>query len=51
MQRVAMAAVTKGLTELAEKGSAESFLDAMQTRTELYDLLGYTPGEEWPFPS
>ncbi len=51
MQRVAMAAVTKGLMELAEKGSAESFLDAMQTRTELYDLLGYTPGEEWPFPS
>ncbi|MDG2424140.1 MAG: methylisocitrate lyase [Phycisphaerales bacterium] len=51
MQRVAMAAVTRRLGELASQGGAGGFLDAMQTRTELYDLLGYTPGEEWTFPS
>ena len=51
MQRVAMAAVTQRLGELASQGGAELFLDAMQTRSELYDLLGYIPGEEWPFPS
>ncbi|MEE2906227.1 MAG: methylisocitrate lyase [Planctomycetota bacterium] len=51
MQRVAMAAVTQRLNQLASEGGAENFLDAMQTRAELYDLLGYTPGEAWNFPS
>ena len=51
MQRVAMAAVTQRLSQLASEGGAGSFLDAMQTRSELYDLLGYTPGEVWTFPS
>lgn len=51
MQRVAMAAVTQRLSQLASEGEAGSFLDAMQTRSELYDLLGYTPGEAWTFPS
>ncbi len=46
-QRVAMAAVTRALAALRVEGSAESFVDQMQTRQELYDLLDYTPGEEW----
>jgi len=49
--RVAMGAVTRALKELRKAGSAEGFLDQMQTRQELYDLVGYTPGEPWEFPS
>lgn len=47
--RIAMKAVDRVLAALAENGSVESTLDDMQTRAELYDLLGYTPGEPWPF--
>lgn len=47
MQRVAMAAVTRALEQLRDEGSAESFVECMQTRQELYDLLDYTPGEAW----
>tara|TARA_Y100000589_G_scaffold266352_2_gene257565 strand:+ start:2642 stop:3463 length:822 start_codon:yes stop_codon:yes gene_type:complete len=50
MQRVAMAAVSNRLAQLASEGTAEHFIDAMQTRTELYDLLDYIPGEPWAFP-
>lgn len=50
MQRVAMEAVSKRLSQLASEGTAEHFIDAMQTRTELYDLLNYVPGEPWSFP-
>ena len=50
MQRVAMSAVTNALAQLKSEGSAGGLLDSMQTRAELYDLLGYTPGEPWPFP-
>lgn len=47
--RVAMKAVDNMLTTLAEHGSVEASLSGMQTRAELYDLLGYTPGEPWSF--
>ncbi len=50
MQRVAMAAVSQRLSQLASEGTAEHFIDAMQTRTELYELLDYVPGEPWVFP-
>ena len=50
MQRVAMGAVATRLSQLASEGTAKNFVDAMQTRSELYDLLGYTPGESWSFP-
>lgn len=50
MQRVAMGAVTRALEALKRDGSVESLLGQMQTRKELYDLLGYTPGREWVFP-
>ncbi len=48
-QRVAMGAITRGLRQLHTEGSAEYFEDQMQTRQELYDLLGYVPGEAWSF--
>ncbi|MBG80705.1 MAG: methylisocitrate lyase [Phycisphaerae bacterium] len=51
MQRVAMGAVTERLEQLAREGGADGFLDAMQTRSELYELLDYTPGKAWPMPS
>ena len=50
MQRVAMAAVSGRLAQLASDGSAEKFTDAMQTRTDLYELLDYVPGQPWTFP-
>jgi len=49
--RVAMGAVSRALATLAEHGTVEPFLDQMQTRQELYDLVGYTPGEPWEFPA
>ncbi|MEM7755767.1 MAG: isocitrate lyase/phosphoenolpyruvate mutase family protein [Planctomycetota bacterium] len=48
--RVALGAVSKALAELKDAGSAEPFLDQMQTRAELYESLGYTPGEPWTHP-
>ena len=43
MQRVAMNAVIKSLSKLKDVGSAESFVDKMQTRAELYKMLEYSP--------
>ncbi len=48
-QRVAMGAITRCLEQLQKDGSAEGFENQMQTRQELYDLLGYVPGEAWSF--
>jgi len=44
--RTAMKAVESALKWLAAEGTQEGFLDAMQTRAELYDLLGYADFEE-----
>jgi len=41
LQRVAMKAVREALTELRQSGTQTGMLDRMQTRQELYDLLGY----------
>ncbi len=43
LQRVAMKAVQETLNTLRAHGSQKAFLDRMQTRQELYDLLGYRP--------
>ncbi|MBI3863469.1 MAG: methylisocitrate lyase [Planctomycetia bacterium] len=40
--RVAMKGVESALAHLASTGTQAGFLDQMQTRAELYDLLGYT---------
>ena len=44
--RLAMKAVERGLATLLADGNQQSLLDQMQTRQELYDLLGYTGYEE-----
>jgi methylisocitrate lyase len=43
LQRVAMKATELALKTLQAERSQKSFLDRMQTRQELYDLLGYQP--------
>ena len=50
MMRLAMAAVEKGLATLKRDGCLESTLDRMQSRADLYELLGYVPGEPWHYP-
>lgn len=45
--RVAMGAVTRALAKLKADGDVSGFLDQMQTRKELYELVGYTPGVPW----
>jgi methylisocitrate lyase len=42
MLRVAAKAVAEALAQLARDGSQKGFVDRMQTRAELYDLLDYT---------
>jgi methylisocitrate lyase len=46
LMRLSMKAVEQGLTELKAGGTQKQMLDRMQTRQELYDLLGY--GAEVP---
>jgi methylisocitrate lyase len=41
--RLAMKAMEAGLAVIAAEGTQESLLDLMQSREELYDLLGYDP--------
>jgi methylisocitrate lyase len=50
MMRLAMGHVTRGLKELKEKGTVGGVLPQMQTRKELYELLGYEPGKQWNYP-
>ena len=49
MMRLAMGHIARGLQSLREHGTVRHLLDDMQTRAELYDLLDYTPGEQWNF--
>ncbi len=42
MMRLAMGAVARGLATLAAEGSMASVVSDMQTRAELYELLGYS---------
>ena len=42
--RIAMKAIDGFFTELKEKGTQKNYLDHMQTRKELYELLKYEPG-------
>jgi methylisocitrate lyase len=44
--RVAMKAAENALSQLADTGTQQSFLDDMQTRAELYELLDYDGFEE-----
>jgi 2-methylisocitrate lyase-like PEP mutase family enzyme len=40
-----MKAIEVGLEVLGDEGSQETFLDLMQTREELYELLDYDPSQ------
>ncbi|MBQ72988.1 MAG: methylisocitrate lyase [Planctomycetaceae bacterium] len=51
MMRLAMGEVVRGLESLRKTGSVEESLPRMQNRAELYELLGYEPGQEWGFPN
>jgi methylisocitrate lyase len=44
--RVAMLAAETALSQLAAEGTQQNFQDAMQTRAELYELLGYQDFEQ-----
>jgi methylisocitrate lyase len=43
LMRLAMKAMEAGLAIIASEGTQESLLDLMQSREELYELLGYVP--------
>lgn len=51
MMRLAMGHVTRGLESLKKHGSVRETLPHMQTRKDLYELLGYQPGVQWNFPN
>ena len=51
MMRLAMGEVARGLAALKRDGSVRESLPRMQTRKELYSLLGYVPGDQWNFPN
>ena len=44
-----MGAITRGLADLKENGTMAGQLEGMQTREELYSLVGYKPGTAWEF--
>jgi methylisocitrate lyase len=48
LMRCAMKAVEAALAELRAHGTQKAILDRMQTRQELYDLLGYSAAPSSP---
>jgi len=48
--RSAMGEASRMLAALRRDGHVQRSLEAMQSRQELYSLLGYTPGVEWVWP-
>ena len=50
MMRLAMGEVARGLAALRRDASVRESLPRMQTRKELYALLGYEPGRRWDYP-
>ncbi|HVP72414.1 MAG TPA: hypothetical protein VMS30_01660, partial [Phycisphaerales bacterium] len=48
--RAANKAQERVFAALKRDGGTQNMLDQMQTRQELYDLLGYQPGVQWNFP-
>jgi methylisocitrate lyase len=45
LMRLAMKAMEAGLAVIADEGTQESLLDLMQSREELYEMLGYDPAD------
>ena len=49
--RISMKASEKFLRALKKSGTQADWIEEMQTREELYELLGYDPkAERWPLP-
>ena len=48
--RIAMRAVIDALDSIKRETTVKTILDRMQPRAELYQLLGYNPGDEWTYP-
>ena len=48
--RTTMGAVTRLFEALKRNGDVSAVINEMQSREDLYGLLGYTPSEEWRFP-
>jgi methylisocitrate lyase len=48
--RVAMKAIDGFFEDLKTNGTQKNYVEKMQTRKELYELLRYEPGKEWHFP-
>ncbi|MFZ9916467.1 MAG: isocitrate lyase/PEP mutase family protein, partial [Phycisphaerales bacterium] len=51
LMRIAMKSVEDGLAALRRDGGFHGSLERMQSRKELYELLAYTPGEQWNHPA
>lgn len=51
LMRIAMRSVEDGLAALKKDGGFHGALGSMQNRKDLYELLAYTPGERWDFPT
>ena len=51
VMRVMLAAATRVLGQIQRDGAVGSAEAEMMTRKEFYELLGYAPGREWPFPA
>jgi 2-methylisocitrate lyase-like PEP mutase family enzyme len=49
--RAALGAVARALAQLKKDGTVEGFVKDMQTREQLYTLVGYTPGKPWDSPA
>jgi len=47
LQRLAMAAVERGLTELRDAGTQEGIIDSMQTRARLYEVIEYVAYDQF----
>jgi methylisocitrate lyase len=47
--RIALGAVSRALEVLKRDGSVAGVLDQMQTRKELYTLIGYDPATPWEY--
>jgi methylisocitrate lyase len=45
--RASMKAAENCLRDLKRRGTQRGWLKKMQTRRELYELLGYDPAKEW----
>ncbi len=49
--RAAMGEVQRILADLKRDGHVSAFLGRVQSRQDLYRLLGYEPGKEWRWPA